>query len=120
MFAYESLEIWKISVKFAKNVYKITEKFPKNELFGLTSQLRRASVSISANIAEGSGSTSIKDKSNYLDISVKSALEVTSELQVAFELGYIQESDKTQLYDDAESIIRRIRSFKKFVQNHRL
>lgn len=91
MFTYESLEIWKLSIEFAKEIYKITRNFPKTEIYGLSNQLQRAAVSISANIAEGSGSTSTKDKLNYHDIAIKSALEITSELQIAFELGYIDE-----------------------------
>lgn len=67
MFSYESLEIWKLSIKYAKAVYSITSKFPKSELYGLVSQLRRASISISANIAEGSGAVGLKDRLNYLD-----------------------------------------------------
>lgn len=112
MFAYESLEIWKDSITYAKNIYKITVKFPQTEIYGLVNQLRRAVVSISANIAEGSGANSIKDKINYLDIATKSALEVTSELRIAFELEYIDQKTFDELYKAAEIIIRKIRAFK--------
>lgn len=119
MFSYESLEIWQFAIKYTKDIYKVTANFPKSELYSLSSQLRRASVSISANIAEGSGSTGIKDKLNYLDIAVKSALETTSEVQVAFELGYINDTDRSNLYQQAELLIKMIRAFKKFIQNHK-
>ena len=112
------LEIWQWSVSYAKRIYTITNSFPKSELYGLVSQLRRAAVSISANIAEGSGSNSKRDKLNYLDIAIKSALETTSEIQIAYELQFIDESTRNELYKEAEIIIRKIRSFKKFLTNH--
>ena len=55
MFSYENLEIWQLAIEYAKIIYNITNKFPKSEQYGLSSQLQRAAVSISANIAEGSG-----------------------------------------------------------------
>lgn len=120
MFTYESLDIWKLAIIYAKSVYQITHEFPKSEHYGLVSQLRRAAISISANIAEGSGSTSLKDKLNFLDIAIKSALETTSEIQIAFELGFINKNNRDGLYEKAETIIRKIRAFKKFLKNHKL
>ena len=119
MFSYESLEIWQLAIVYAKNIYKATRKFPGSEKYGLASQLQRAAVSISANIAEGSGSVGIKDKLNFLDIAIKSSLEVTSEIQIAQELGYITKNERDELYQDAEIIIKKIRSFKKFFTNHK-
>lgn len=115
MFSYESLEIWQLSISYAKSVYKITERFPKSEQYGLISQLRRAAISISANIAEGSGSIGKNDKLNYLDISIKSALETTSEIEIAYQLKFISKNERDQLYDQAEIIIRKIRAFKGFI-----
>lgn len=117
MFAYESLDIWKLSIEYAKTIYKVTDIFPKSEIYGLTNQLRRAAVSISANIAEGSGASTINDRLHYLDIAVKSALETTSEIQVAFELNYLNEEVRNQLYEKAEKIIRKVRSYKSFLRN---
>lgn len=116
MFSYETLEIWQLGIKYAKSIYKITGKFPKVEQYGLASQLQRAAVSISANIAEGSGSMG-KDRLHFLAIAVKSALETTSELQIAFELDYIDKSSRDQLYEAAEKIIRKIRSYKNYLVN---
>lgn len=117
MFSYESLDIWKLSVSYARRIYIVTSNFPKSEIYSLVSQLRRAAVSISSNIAEGSGATSLKDKLNYLDIAIKSALETTSEIQIAFELEFISKEIRDELYKDAEIIIRKIRSFKTFLKN---
>ena len=120
MFSYESLDIWKLSVEYAKTIYRVTDKFPKSEIYGLTNQLRRAAVSISANIAEGSGASSINDKTHYLDIAVKSALETTSEIQIALELNYLSELSRNNLYEEAEKIIRKIRSYKRFLKTDKL
>lgn len=117
MFTYESLDIWKLSIEYARTIYKVTDKFPKSEIYGLTNQLRRAAISISANIAEGSGASSLNDKLHYLDIAVKSALETTSEIQIALELNYLNEATRNQLYEEAEKIIRKIRSYKKFLNS---
>lgn len=117
MFTYESLDIWKLAVEYARTIYRVTDKFPRSEIYGLTNQLRRAAVSISANIAEGSGASSLNDKLHYLDIAVKSALETTSEIQIALKLNYINETARNQLYEEAEKIIRKIRSYKRFLRN---
>lgn len=117
MFTYESLDIWKLSINYAKTIYKVTDTFPKSEIYGLTNQLRRAAVSISANIAEGSGASTVNDRLHYLDIAVKSALETTSEIQIALELNYLNEEVRNQLYEKTEKIIRKIRSYKSFLRN---
>ncbi len=116
MFTYESLDIWKLAIEYARTIYKVTDAFPRSEIYGLTNQVRRAAVSISANIAEGSGASSLNDKLHYLDIAVKSALETTSEIQIALELNYLNESIRNQLYEEAEKIIRKIRSYKNFLK----
>lgn len=119
MFAYESLDIWKLAIEYAHAIYKVTDTFPRSEIYGLTNQVRRAAVSISANIAEGSGASSLNDKLHYLDIAVKSALETTSEIQIALELNYLNESIRNQLYEEAEKIIRKIRSYKNFLKSNK-
>lgn len=120
MFSYETLDIWKLAIQYAKNIYRITKTFPKIEQYGLSSQLRRSSTSISANIAEGSGAVGLKDKCNYLDIAIKSALESTSEVQIAFELSYLNSNHRNELYTEAETLIKKIRSFKNFLLNNKL
>lgn len=117
MFRFETLEIWKDSVVFVKEIYSLTEKFPKKEIFGIVSQLRRAAVSIVANIAEGSASTTVRDFRNYLDISRKSVFEVVSLLLVAEELNYINEETRLKFYNKAEILAKRIVSFKNCLKN---
>ena len=112
MFRFETLEIWKLAVAYGKRLYKIAEKFPKTETFALADQLKRAAVSVSNNIAEGSGGTD-KDFCNFLNISVKSVLETVNILHFAQELGYINSTTKEEHYKEAETLIKKIRAFKK-------
>ena len=113
MFRFENLEIWKLAVEYASEIYKLTITFPREETFGLVSQLRRASVSVSSNIAEGSGASTIKDYKNYLDIAIKSTLETSSLLYIATTQNYLDEKTRLKFYEDAEKQIRKIRAFKK-------
>lgn len=112
MFRFEQLEIWKSAIKYTTNIYLLTKKFPKEETFSLTDQLRRSATSIAANIAEGSGGSSKKDFCHYLDISIKSTYESVSHLEVAKEQHYITEDERIIYYDEAEKLARKIRSFK--------
>jgi four helix bundle protein len=112
MFRFETLEIWGLAVAYGKRLYKVAEKFPKTETFALADQLKRAAVSISNNIAEGSGGSN-KDFSNFLNISIKSILETVNILHFAQELNYINATIKDEFYKEAETLIRRIRAFRK-------
>ena len=87
---HEKLEAWKKSIEATLTVYKVTERFPKEEKFGLTSQLRRAAVSIPANIAEGAARTSGKEFCHFLSNAQGSASEAETELLIAHRLGYVQ------------------------------
>ncbi|OGZ34414.1 MAG: hypothetical protein A2Y98_03790 [Candidatus Portnoybacteria bacterium RBG_19FT_COMBO_36_7] len=111
MFRFETLEIWKSSIAYGKRLYFVANSFPKSETFALSDQLKRAAVSISNNIAEGSGGTN-KDFANFLKISIKSVLETVNILKFAESVGYIKEEKREVLYKEAELLIRRITSFK--------
>ncbi|MEK7150477.1 MAG: four helix bundle protein [Patescibacteria group bacterium] len=112
MFRFEQLDIWKESVKFANDIYSICKIFPKEEIFAMCDQLKRASVSISSNIAEGSGSSSNKDFKNYLSISTKSVFEIVSLLTIAKQNRYISDDNFKILYNQAEILTKRIQSFR--------
>lgn len=111
-YRFESLEIWQGAIKFADLVYKITKRFPREEIFSLTSQLRRAAVSISANIAEGSSSATNKEFKMFLSFAIRSNAEVTSELVIARNMGYINDNEFSELYSIGEVLIKRITNFK--------
>ncbi len=112
MFRFETLEIWRLAVAYGKRLYKVSEKFPRTEIFALSDQLKRAAVSVSNNIAEGSGGTN-RDFCNFLNISIKSILETVNILHFSSELNYTSDEEREDLYKEAETLIKRIRAFKK-------
>ncbi|MGN6213696.1 four helix bundle protein [Parafilimonas sp.] len=87
---HKKLDAWKLSFEFVKEIYFVTEVFPSSEKFGLTSQLRRASVSIPTNIAEGAGRKSKKEFINFLSIALGSISEVDTLLLLSRDLKLIQ------------------------------
>jgi four helix bundle protein len=90
-FGFEKLEVWHAARKLTVEVYKLTETFPEREKFGLTNQLRRASVSVAANIAEGSTMSSAKEQAHFSSISYGSLMETMSHLITSVDLGFISE-----------------------------
>ncbi len=90
---HENLDVWKKSIDFTIVIYKLTESFPKDERFGLISQIRRASVSIAANIAEGAARKHDKLFQNFISIAQGSASEVETELIISNRLGYVDGED---------------------------
>ena len=91
IYSFEKLEVWNVSKEFTKSIYKLTSTFPDSERFGLVSQLRRASVSICSNIAEGSARKSFKDKAHFTTMAFSSTVEVLNQLILSFELDFIKE-----------------------------
>ena len=82
-FSYERLRVWQKAVDFAKLVYQVTKDFPRDEVFGLTSQMRRASVSVAANIAEGSSRSTGKDRARFVEIAYGSLCELATLFHIA-------------------------------------
>ncbi len=105
---HEKLQTWIDSVDLVLNIYKATEKFPKEEKFGLTSQIRRAAVSIPTNIAEGAARNSSKEFAHFVSIAQGSASELETELIIAYRLGYLSETLFSKLLADLEQIGRMI------------
>ena len=96
-YSFEKLEVWQISKSFNKSIYLITYDFPKDERFGLISQIRRASVSISSNIAEGSSRFHKNDQARFYQIAFGSAIEVLNQLILANDLGFVSEEKLIEL-----------------------
>ncbi|PIZ96026.1 MAG: hypothetical protein COX80_02460 [Candidatus Magasanikbacteria bacterium CG_4_10_14_0_2_um_filter_33_14] len=103
-FGYEKLDIAKLSRKLIKEIYKITEEFPKTELYGLTNQIRKASVSVFLNIAEGSSRETKKDFNKFVRISVGSLVEVDCALKIAIDLNFV----RNNLYENLEPTIKEL------------
>lgn len=107
---YEDLEIYKESYVLALNVYKITKNFPKDELYGLTSQIRRAATSITLNIVEGYGRLSKEDFKRFLKISLGSTNETKTLLKFSKDLNYISEQEYNNLKSNYEILSKKIYS----------
>ena len=103
---YKQLEAWKQSRFLVKSIYETTSSFPQNEIYGLVSQIRRASVSILSNIAEGIGRDTSKETVHFLYMSRGSAYEVESQLFVCFDLNFIKENALNELLELINSIKR--------------
>lgn len=103
---HERLDVWKKAIEFVIAVYKATDHFPKEERFGLTSQLRRAAVSIPANIAGGAGRKSLREFAHFLSTSQRSASEVDTELLIANRPGYLNNSMYLELCGSLDEIGR--------------
>jgi four helix bundle protein len=112
MHRFKELEIWKRGRLFCSQIYSMTSKFPDSEKFGLTNQLRRASVSIPSNIAEGSSRKSNKDFSRFLEITLGSAYEIETQILIAFDLKFISEQELNSLDKELSEIIKMISKFK--------
>ena len=105
---FHKLGIWQRSHQLTLDVYKVSKSFPKDELFGLTSQIRRAASSVPTNIAEGCGRASNKDFAHFLQIAIGSASEVEYELLLAHDLEYINEEAFNTLTSETIAIRKMI------------
>lgn len=119
-FRFEELKIWKESVAFTGEIYRITKKFPKSEQFGLASQLNRAAVSISLNIAEGEGRRSDSDLSRFIHIAIGSLYEVVTILHIALGQEYIDKHEFDHLYKRCEQLSKMMHAFRNYLKiDHR-
>jgi four helix bundle protein len=113
-FSFEKLEVWQNSRMFVLDIYKLTSKFPSNEIFGITSQIKRSSSSIATNIAEGTSRNTNKDKAHFLTISYSSAMETLNHLIISKDLDYLSEIDYMESREKIEKICNQINSLKKY------
>ena len=102
VFNFEKLEVWQKSIDFADLIYSLTRSFPQEERFGLTNQMRRAAVSISSNIAEGSARVSRNDFARFIEIATGSVFEVVSQATIGFRQRFLAEAQYRQIYEAAE------------------
>ena len=110
---FRKLKIYQRAIEYAVAVYKQSSMFPKDELYGLTSQIRRAVISIALNIAEGSGSNSTREFKRFLEIALRSTYEVMACLEITLKLKYCIEQDFSRLITEADEIAAMISGFSK-------
>jgi four helix bundle protein len=108
--SYRDLQIWQKAVELAVHVYQITEAFPKSEVYGLTSQMRRAAVSVASNIAEGH-SRSQAELSRFLAIARGSLAELETQMEIAKRIDYLSPTQHAELLDETDILGRQINVF---------
>ena len=106
MASYQELIVWQKSILLVKNLYQVTGTFPKEELYGLSSQMRRAAVSVPSNIAEGNGRGALADYLRFLHIARGSCYELETQLVISRELNYLNEGQYQSLTAQTEEIGR--------------
>lgn len=104
LFSFEKLKVWQKARQLSLLVYKATKSFPDEEKFGLISQIRRCSISISSNIAEGSGRHSAKDKARFTEIAFSSALELLNQSILANDLKFLFDENYKKIRTDITEI----------------
>jgi four helix bundle protein len=104
--SYQDLTVWQKSIILVEEIYRLTSNFPKSELFGICSQMRRAAISIPSNIAEGYGRRSRKEYIQFYAISYGSILELQTQIVISFRLGYLSQDEYTSLNNQVEEVIK--------------
>jgi len=102
--SFKDLEIWQRSIGLVEEIYRITKSFPQEETYGLSSQLRRAAISIPSNIAEGFARASEKEYKQFLYVSLGSCAEVSTQITIADRLGYLKQEKADVLSDEVKQI----------------
>ena len=113
VFGYRKLIAYKKAKEVVKHTYKLLKKFPAEERYAMSDQLRRASVSITSNIAEGIKRYSVKDKSHFIEMSYGSLMEVSSQFEIAEELGYITAEERLSMDQLIEEVARLLSGLQK-------
>lgn len=113
VFSFEKLEVWKEAIELSKDIYKITVTFPSDEKFGLTSQIRRATNSIAANIAEGTSRITGKDKAYFTTIAFSTTMEVLNHLIISKELEFISVEQYLELRERINKISNMLNALRK-------
>lgn len=116
MHQFKELKVWQKGRRLVKDIYQVTKKFPHDELYGITSQIRRSAVSIPTNIAEGCGRNSNPDLNRFLDIANGSAFELETLLILSGDLEYISDSELLELDSELQEIQKMIYNFKQSLQ----
>ena len=118
-FGYERLFVWKESKSITISIYRITKSFPAEEKFGLTSQMRRAASSVCHNLAEGSTRITKKEQARFAEIAFGSLIETASQLDLAKDLGFLDEADHKPLKAKCVNLGKMITRYRKAILNRK-
>ena len=113
---YKKLDVWKIAREINKEVYLLTGKFPRDEVFALVNQMRRASISVISNIGEGCSCDSVKEFIRYLRISMGSVKELECQFYAALDVGYINEKDFDEIMRELDKLGRKLWTYIKYLK----
>ena len=117
--SYRDLEVWQRSMQLAKRIYQVTQSFPNDERFGLTNQLRRASVSVPSNLAGGHARFGAGEFSRFISIAMGSVAEIETQILLSTELGYVKAGLSSELMVDLETIGKMLRGLAKAISKRR-
>ena len=112
MHNYKNLKIYVRSLELATEVYRLSRRLPREEMFGLVSQMRRAAVSVALNVAEGSGASSSREFARYLDIARRSLYETATCLEICMRLALLPAADCRVLHDEADELAAMVAGFR--------
>jgi four helix bundle protein len=112
LFSFEKLNVWIDSKELVKIIYTVTRKFPSEERFGLTSQLRRASISVASNLAEGTSRKTNKDKAHFSTISYSSLMEVLNQIIIAKELDFLETNEYLIIRTQIEKVANKLNALR--------
>jgi len=115
---FTDLKAWREAHKLAKMIYSLTKNFPREELFGLTSQMRRSAVSVSSNIAEGFSRRSYKEKVNFYSTAQGSLTELQNQLLISRDVGFLNENDYREVFEQSVLAHKLINGLIKSSKNH--
>ena len=114
--AFRDLVVWQKAMDVSVAIYRITEAFPKEEVYGLTSQMRRAAVSIASNIAEGAGRSSKKDFCHFVAMAKGSSFELQTQIVLAQRLGYLEATESSQVEEQVIEVGKMLSGLAAFLQ----
>ena len=114
---FRNYKVWHLSLDFVEEIYRITDSFPSEERYGLSSQMRRAAVSIVSNIAEGASRSSEIDFARFIEMSVGSTFEIETQIIVAIRLSYIEQNAADMLIDSLKNIQKILNSLLTKIRN---
>lgn len=119
MKTFRDLLVWQKAMKFVTKIYEVSKDFPKEECYGLTSQIRRSAVSIPSNISEGYGREGLSDYLRFLNIALASLFELQTQLEISYNLKYIPKKCFQELYELSREIERMLTSFIRSLKSKR-